>query len=72
MIDMPTLKAIHIGNYSRILNLYFGVRELTFRTSQRTDQSLPKGLPAPTLTAGRKKSTIAQNWLYVMRAKVLI
>ena len=32
---MPTLKAIHICNYSRILNLFFGVRELTFRTSQR-------------------------------------
>lgn len=39
---MPTLKAIHICNYSRILNLYFRVRELTFRTSQPHKPKLAK------------------------------
>jgi len=41
------------------------------RTSQRSSQKLQKSMSLPTLTDGRKKSTTAQQWLYVMRAKVL-
>ena len=41
--------------------------------TSRTSQSLSKSVSEPTLTDSRtKKSTIAQQWLYVMRAKVLI
>jgi len=37
--------------------------------ANRTSQSLSISVSEP--THGRKKSTIAQQWLYVMRAKVL-
>ncbi len=33
---------------------------------------LGKECVCPTLTDGRKRSMIAQQWLYVMRAKVLM
>tara|TARA_R110002126_G_scaffold71433_1_gene179125 strand:- start:864 stop:1028 length:165 start_codon:yes stop_codon:yes gene_type:complete len=39
--------------------------------SQRTSQSLSKSVSEPT-HGQKRKSTIAQQWLYVMRAKVLI
>ena len=37
--------------------------------AKRTNQSLAKSVSFP--THGRKESTIAQQWLYVMRAIVL-
>ncbi len=37
-----------------------------------TSQSLSKSVSFPTHTDDRKESTIAQQWLYVMRVKVLI
>jgi len=45
---------------------------LASRSSRQTSQKLQKSMSLPTLTDERKKSTIAQQWLYVMRAKVLL
>ena len=41
------------------------------RTSQRTDQKLQKSVPYPTERREKRKSTKAQQKLYVMRALVV-
>jgi hypothetical protein len=55
-MNNPTLKAIHIGKSHQPIHMPKLAKEYDFANADRRT----------------KKSTIAQQWLYVMRAEVLI